>query len=552
MQQSHFDKYNQYRRIVFAEGGGGYRIDDRTRIEGVFNYARALYRQDTIEDVFPTATTATFAPAYVGNVAGIPLLKPNNLTAFDDLTSYVQDHLLDATDRSTTNSPQLRIDLIRREPAANGGFGFQAGYNHRLIKQDFFYHENRINPVAGAGINLATAGGLIGTLTPPDSGGVQLIFLDPTAVSRYIAANPQLYVTAGSNVARSILNNFNLRESVDGGYAQGSYRTGPLYVQAGLRYEHTSDDILTFQPSPLTSTTNFAGVRATNKYDKLLPEVNITVDATDQLKIRGAVSRTLARPRFSDLAQNASLTLSGTIATQTIANPNLKPRSSTNYDLSFEYYPNRGSVLSLALFEKDISDEIFSLTTTTQNVALPGYPGNNYTLISTTPSNVGSARIRGLELGLNYARLDFLPGMLANFGTSLNLTLIDQRAPSIQMSDRVTFRQLPQLLESSNVIANAQLFYRYQRFSGQVAYNHTGKFPINFDRTNAVNDQFYRATDTIDAQLSYRIRPKVEIRVQGKNLTNETNQKVVGQDQALNYSLLDNGRAYYFGIGFAF
>ena len=272
-------------------------------------------------------------------------------------------------------------------------------------------------------------------------------------------------------------------------------------------------------------------MRATNKYDKLLPEVNITVDATDQLKIRGAVSRTLARPRFSDLAQNASLTLSGTIATQTIANPNLKPRSSTNYDLSFEYYPNHGSVLSLALFEKDISDEIFSLTTTTQNVPLPGYPGNNYTLISTTPSNVGSARIRGLELGLNYARLDFLPGMLANFGTSLNLTLIDQRAPSIQMSDRVTFRRLPQLLESSNVIANAQLFYRYRGISAQVAYNHTGKFPISFDRTNAVNDQFYRATDTIDAQLSYRIRPEIEVRVQGKNLTNETNQKIVGPGQ---------------------
>lgn len=128
-------------------------------------------------------------------------------------------------------------------------------------------------------------------------------------------------------------------------------------------------------------------------YDKLLSEMNVTFDATEQLKIRGAVSCTLARPRFSDLAQNASLTLSGTIATESIANPNLKPRSSTNYDLSFEYYPDRGSVLSLALFEKDIRDEIFSLTTTTQNVALPGLPANNYTLIQTTPANVGSARI---------------------------------------------------------------------------------------------------------------------------------------------------------------
>ena len=51
--------------------------------------------------------------------------------------------------------------------------------------------------------------------------------------------------------------------------------------------------------------------------------------------------------------------------------------------------------------------------------------------------------------------------------------------------------------------------------------------PLSFDRTNAVNDQWYRATDTLDAQVGYEIRKGLEVRLQAKNLTNETNQKIV-------------------------
>ena len=429
------------------------------------------------------------------------------------------------------------------------GLGFQAGFIHRHSDQDYFYHEYRLNPVGT--ITLAQTGPLTGSYTPPDAGGLALNFVNPASIQSFINANPASYTVAASNTARSTLNNFTLIEQVDGGYAQASYRTGPLYLQAGVRYEHTSDDITNYQPSPLTSTTNFASLLTKTGYNRLLPELNITYDLAPTVKVRGAVSRTLARPRFSDLAQNSTLTLSGTTATETIANPNLKPRTSNNYDLSFEWYPRRDTQLSLALFQKDIHDEIFSLTTTQQNTTIPGLAGSNYTIITTTAQNLGDARVRGLELGYNQARFDFLPGLLGNFGTSANLTLIDFRAPSIQMNDGVTYRRLPQLLESSRIIANVALFYRIARFSGEVAFNHTGKQPLSFDRTNAVNDQWYRSTNTLDAQVSYRVLHGVEIRLQVKNITDETNQKIVGPNQSLNYSLLDNGRAYYAGVGFA-
>jgi TonB-dependent receptor len=546
--ETDFDLFHQYRDITFVQLDGAYRFDDATRVEAVLNYSRGTYRQDTNEDVFTTAPGAAFAPTYVGQVEGIPLFAPANAAAFDNPANYLENYHLLATDKSATDLPQARVDFIHDAPG--DGFSYRAGLAHREIKQRFSYSEVRLNDVAGSNVTLARAGALSGTITPFDSNGLSLLFLDPSAVARFVAANPSLY-TLNNSVARNTLNNFFLREQVDGAYAEISYRDGPLYVQGGLRYEHTTDAITNFQPTPLTSTTNFAAVVNHSRYNKPLPEVNVSYDLADSFKIRGAISQTLARPKFSDLAQNQSLTLSGVQATEIIANPNLKPRESTNYDLSFEWYPRAGAVVSVALFDKQVQHEIFTLTTTQQGVSLPGQTGA-FTLMTTTPANVGNARIEGVELGVNVARLDFLPGRLANFGLTANASLIHMDAPSIQMADNVTYRKLPQLLESAKDTENLIVFYHEGPFSGEVAYNHTAKMPLSFDRTNAVNDQWYRATDTVDAQVGYRIREGLELRLQGKNLTNETNQKIVGPSQNLNYSLLNNGRAYYAGVSFAF
>jgi hypothetical protein len=40
--------------------------------------------------------------------------------------------------------------------------------------------------------------------------------------------------------------------------------------------------------------------------------------------------------------------------------------------------------------------------------------------------------------------------------------------------------------------------------------------------------------------------------VQGKNLFDSQPQKVVGLTQQLNYSTLENGRAFYLGVGVTF
>ena len=50
----------------------------------------------------------------------------------------------------------------------------------------------------------------------------------------------------------------------------------------------------------------------------------------------------------------------------------------------------------------------------------------------------------------------------------------------------------------------------------------------------------------------YKLSENISLRIQGKNLTNARPQKVVGVNQQLNYSALDNGRAIWFGVGASF
>jgi iron complex outermembrane receptor protein len=166
--------------------------------------------------------------------------------------------------------------------------------------------------------------------------------------------------------------------------------------------------------------------------------------------------------------------------------------------------------------------------------------------------------VNGIELSFVDERFSFLPGPLKYLGASANAAFNNFDAPLIRMvipgttPPQSVYQRLPQLLNSTKNVVNASLFYNYDRYFAEVAFNHTGKMPISFDTTNRVNDQWWAAIDTIDAQFRIKLNQHIYIRLQGKNLTDSMPQKVVGPNQALNYSTLDNGRAYWAGIGFNF
>jgi outer membrane receptor protein involved in Fe transport len=185
---------------------------------------------------------------------------------------------------------------------------------------------------------------------------------------------------------------------------------------------------------------------------------------------------------------------------------------------------------------------------------VPGFPAP-VALTINQAQNTDSASVQGVEIGLSDMKFDFLPDFLpdflSDFGGIANVSFVSMDTPHIRMSDG-SLRRLPQLMESSKFVGNVALLYSHDEWSGEVAYNYTSKMPISFDTNNQANDQWWAGISTLDAQVMYKLTENISFRVQGKNLTNARPQKVVGATQQLNYSALDNGRAFWFGVGASF
>jgi outer membrane receptor protein involved in Fe transport len=149
-------------------------------------------------------------------------------------------------------------------------------------------------------------------------------------------------------------------------------------------------------------------------------------------------------------------------------------------------------------------------------------------------------------------RLQFLPKPLDGLGFSANLTLLDPTPASITMSDGVTRRRLTGLFESSDMIANARLFYTIGPVTLQGAWNHRSPILYSVSTADPLQDRQVASSDTFDAQIRIKAIRGITIIGQARNLTNERPQRLTGPDFGLLREELDNGRAYYLGAAFKF
>ena len=556
-----FDKYVQNREIEYVEVGGGMNFADDMHLDATFNYSIGHYSQTTAQDTFTTAPSSpytaqipTTALAFGYNLAAptAPIFTPNSLAAFMNPANYVETLTETQLDTSTNELPQAKIEFFQHfEPDATG-LGYKAGWTWRQMTQHYDFFQTLYTPKTTVTLASIPNGVIQKNVNLYDGEGQTILLTNRAAIDQYVAANLSNYTLQSASDAKADnANDYRLKETINAEYAEAQYRYKDLYALLGVRYELTDQSIANELPSPLTQSINFAPVFSASSYARFLPSLNLTYDVTDEIKIRAAATETYGRPEYAQLAQNSSATVTGSQATETISNPNLKPRTSDNFDISTEWYWAPGAIASVAVFNKQVQNEIETLTTITNNVAGIANCTAPCTLTLTTSQNVGSAVIQGVELNLADVKFDFLPGFLSDFGGAANVSFVSFDSPNIPMSGGV-IRKLPQLLYSSKTVENFSLLYSHGPFSGEVTYNFTGKMPISFNTSSKVNDQWWAGISTVDAQIKYQVTDYLSLRVQGKNLFDSRPQKVVGLTQQLNYSTLENGQAIYVGVGVTF
>lgn len=314
-------------------------------------------------------------------------------------------------------------------------------------------------------------------------------------------------------------------EDVMAGYLMASYSTDRWTLLGGVRVEDTDWD-----GAPL------GGETVSGSYTDVLPSVNFRYSASEDVVLRAAASQTLGRPNLSDLTRGVSIDT----AEETISrsNPNLKPRLSTNLDLSAEWYIPNG-ILAAGVFYKDVSDEIFLLTTD----GPVDIDGVSYDAL-TQPENAADAEIFGFEAQYQQT-LSFLPAPFDGFGLIANVTVLDTEfvVPLADGSTRTTgYFQQP------DFVGNLTAFYTTPAFEVRASYNYTDQFLDTLNANDPNRDEYWDARSQIDLQLRFNINSRLTVIGEAQNLGDEGRRELTGPGAAFLQEDAVFGRTFWVGL----
>ncbi|HBJ92363.1 MAG TPA: TonB-dependent receptor [Hyphomonadaceae bacterium] len=388
-----------------------------------------------------------------------------------------------------------------------------------------------------------------------DQGCAPNIFMDVDAMNAFIndPANAGYFsLNTGDTFVREYSSDYDITERVIAAYGMGVHSFGPVELIAGLRMEATDVESAGF----LLENNQIERVSTEGNYVSWLPSVLANWNVTEDLIVRGSVTRALGRPDFDAIAPRASYNEELGIGGLSIGNPELEARMSWNFDASIEWYPNDLTLISAAVFYKDIEDDLVGLSeryTTASEIdaalAANGLTGAIDTSILTelnisTTVNGGSSTLQGLELIAQTQLDDFLPEMLHGIGFTASATFLDGET-------EVNGQTLPLLNQAEETYA-VSVFYQNHGFDASVSYAYNGSFLTDVNLSNPDVNLYQGEFGRWDAKLSYEVSDGLKVFIEGVNLNDEPTTEFQGGQEFRNTEYEYVGRTVYLGASYGF
>jgi len=405
-------------------------------------------------------------------------------------------------------------------------------------------------------VDMTEQAGLKGITGTPDQWVVPN--LDAIADQFDIYSNSGIFAVAPrANNVRSV------DEEDRGGYLMGEFSTDlgsiPFSGNFGVRYVKTKQSSTGLS----TLATGTVSTTVDRSYDDTLPSFNVVAEVAPDFLIRLGAAKVMSRPGLGSLTPGATVAVAGGARTISSGNPNLDPIRATNVDLGFEWYFSEGAMAGIGLFYKDIE----SFVQTPREVApysasgLPAElligtgasPADDFTY--TKPVNTPGGELHGVEA--NYTQpFTFLPGNWSNLGIQLNYTWVESQIQYINSSGQPVMKaDLTGLSKSS---WNATLFYEGKVFSGRVSATNRDDYLTQVPGTeagfNVDGTHGMTGTTFIDASIRYAISDKLELSLEGMNLTNEASDEWVYSPATgrLPLQYTETGRQFMLGARYKF
>jgi len=304
---------------------------------------------------------------------------------------------------------------------------------------------------------------------------------------------------------------WSIGEDIFSSFLMTTVDVGELRILAGARVERTANssranEVVTGRVDGLERVTDINQRESSNSYTNWLPGLHLRYNATPSVVIRASANRTISRPPPGDLIPSLQVNAQLTQPAVVIGNPDLVPATSTNLDLSAEYYLPPLGLLSAGVFRKEVDNFVFS-----ERTRLNAGPFAGFDEIRRVNGEGG--KITGLELAWSQ-QLTMLPGFLSGLGLQGNATFLSTEGAYPGREDE----KLP-LTRSPEWIGNVAVGYTAARFSAR------GSFMARSDRLIGVGgrpalDRYAESDRTLDFSTEYALPRYGTIFFHTRNLLN--------------------------------
>lgn len=443
----------------------------------------------------------------------------------------------------------LRLDF--RSNSDGQGWGYALGTSFTRDQSSYSLTRAQYSPNTTA--KQGTLADVLGPTGPRlmyNQSNLDMLAIDPQRAAAYVET---LRAAGGLNAvdqtALSNQDNYEHTERIAGAYGMLGYAAGAWKTRFGVHLDSTRQSTV----GRARVAGAWTDLPTASRYHFALPSALASYQWTPSLDLRMGASQTIGRPAYDAYAARTSIDFQNPAergnpnangVTVMAGNPDIKPRLSTNTDLGINWKlpVQAGGLLSAAVFNKDIKDEIFNASSLGY-----AYEGVNYAnAVVTRPVNAASASIKGLEISALVNSLAWLHPAAEDFGFSANWTVLKGRMEVLK-SDKSS-RTIGHLAGQPGQMRNLSIFYSKGALELRAAYNHQGQALRAVVPDIAWQDLYWAPRHQVDLQASYSLQPGLTLVAQVQNLTGERLTSTVGAAGTLLKDTHSIPTVYWFGL----
>lgn len=306
--------------------------------------------------------------------------------------------------------------------------------------------------------------------------------------------------------------------------------TDKWQLMAGLRLESSSQVVTTFDPfSPV-----LVPIKADLETLDLLPGANLTYRLTERMNLRVAMSRTVTRPDFRELAPFEFTDFVG--GRTILGNPELERTLIDNFDFRWEVFPDTigGGVIAISAFYKRFQKPIEQIIQPQAEVRI-------------TYENAEGANNYGVELEIRQ-NLGVFSSKMRAFSINTNAAFIASRVVLPEDVGIQTSFERP-LQGQCPYIINISLGYEEPNWgiSSSAAYNIYGR-RLSDVGNHGAPDVFEQPRGQLDLSFGRTFANSYKFSISGKNLIDPDVHFKQGDQTSVSYKI---GRSFSLGISYS-